>query len=108
MINNKDIKKIAKMLTDDPDIFNEMAVTGADIATSLAPGGGIKTPRKKKKRRKKVMNDEPITKEHPKKINGNENGDGEEFDTLVDPDTERSPVGPDGHPIGNKKILNEK
>ena len=99
MINNKDIKKIAKMLTDDPDIFNETFTGTSGIA--IGAGGNIPAPpgisapstkpkKKRKKRRKKVMNDEPITKPHPPKIN-----------TLVDPNTTRSRVGPNGQPIRN-------
>jgi hypothetical protein len=48
MVDPKEIiNKIAKMLTDDPDIFNEMAVSTGAIAMPL--GGNIKKTKKRKR-----------------------------------------------------------
>ena len=46
MTNENDVKKIAKMLTDDPDIFNEMALGTGAIA--MPPGGNIKRSKKQR------------------------------------------------------------
>lgn len=43
---NSDIEKIASMLTDDPDVFNEMALSIGSIA--MPPGGSVKRSKKKK------------------------------------------------------------
>lgn len=47
MADPNEIDKIAKLLTDDPDIFNEMAVSTGAIA--MPPGGNIKRSKKKKR-----------------------------------------------------------
>ena len=46
MTNENDVKKIAEMLTDDPDIFNEMALGTGAIA--MPPGGNIKRSKKQR------------------------------------------------------------
>ena len=56
MTNDNDVKKIAKMLTDDPDIFNEMALGTGAIA--MPPGGNIK--KTKKRRKRTVEGDEDV------------------------------------------------
>lgn len=50
-MEDKNINKIAEMLTDDPDIFNEMLGTG-----SIAMGPGV--PMQTRKRRKRTSEDE--------------------------------------------------
>ena len=57
MTDNDDVKKIANMLTDDPDIFNEMALGTGAIA--MPPGGNIKRTKKRKKKRP-VEGDEDV------------------------------------------------
>ena len=48
-----DVNKIADLLTDDPDIFNEMAVTTGGIAMGM---GNV--PRSRKKKAKKVKGED--------------------------------------------------
>lgn len=55
-------REIAKRITDDPDIFNEMAVTGADVAGGIPVAIGKPLPSRSRKRRKRIGsedNDEP-------------------------------------------------
>ena len=76
IVDSKKVKKIADFLTDDPDIFNEMAVSTGGIA--MGPAGNMPVPKKSKpksrKRRKKVALDdstsEPISKFHANPVTG--------------------------------------
>lgn len=54
---NNEIKKIADLLTDDPDIFNEMAVSTGAIA--MGPGN---VPRTRKKRKRQSEDESPENK----------------------------------------------
>jgi hypothetical protein len=60
IVDNKEVEKIADFLTDDPDIFNEMAVSTGAIA--MGPGNVPTRTRKKKKRRRTSEDDEPENK----------------------------------------------
>lgn len=70
------IDKIASLLTDDPDIFNEMAVTTGGVA--MGPGNvPIKTlsPNKTRKRKKRIsdsddVENKPIKKFHADPVTG--------------------------------------
>jgi hypothetical protein len=69
IVNNKEIEKIADLLTDDPDIFNEMAVGTGAIA--MGPGNVLRT----RKRKKRASEDEdvenkPIKKFHADPVTG--------------------------------------
>ena len=70
IVDNKEIKRIADFLTDDPDIFNEMSVSTGGIAAGVGHAFGKPT----RKRRKKVALDdsesEPISKYHANPVTG--------------------------------------
>lgn len=60
-MNDDTVEKIAKLLTNDPDVFNEMAVgTGA-----IAMGMGNVPSRKKRKKRPKEDEDSEDYKANP-------------------------------------------
>ena len=59
------IKKIADLLTDDPDIFNEMATSTGAIA--MGPGMGLPVRSRKKK---KVVSDDSEDGYEANKVTG--------------------------------------
>jgi hypothetical protein len=58
-IDEGTIKAIADLLTDDPDIFNEMSLgTGAVAMGPGAPTRSSGTPTRKRKRKQRIADDE--------------------------------------------------
>jgi hypothetical protein len=82
MTNDKDVQNIANLLTDDPDIFNEMAVSTGGIAAP--PGGNIQRVMKDDEDDEE-NNDIKIRKRHPHSVNNNP------IKTVVEPD-KKNPV----------------
>ena len=69
-MKNDEIKKIAELLTDDPDIFNEMAVGTGAIA--MGPGNVLRQkpdqPRTRKRKKKRASEDEDVENKPAKKF----------------------------------------